>query len=158
LKEDAAKVSLTDALPVPSVPAAMPGQLLEKWRISPLSADKPNPAATIAENDVNSWSQVKPPTKEGVSKTGWVQWRSEKFKPFKELLRQGGVIRFREIDGKGEIWLDGIKVLDKSVATPQPVEIALPSGNRDHQLVVMLQKEGDSKQIGLGGVVTVEAK
>jgi len=68
------------------------------------------------------------------------------------------VIRFREIRGKGEIRLDGVKVFEKSQPQAMPVEISRPPGNREHQLSVLLQKGDDAKEAGLGGVVTVEAK
>ena len=140
-----------------SVPAAPPVQILGKWRMSTLLPEKPDPAALIADNDMNTWAQVKLPKLENTPKAGWIEFRSERFKPFEQQAKAGGVIRFHEIRGKGEIWLDGVKVYDKSLPHTLPAEIPLPAGDREHQVIVLLQKGDDAKEAGLGGMVTVEA-
>lgn len=157
LKEAASKIDVSKSVVMPSVPAAPPLQILGKWRMSSLSPDKPDPAAVIADNDMNTWAQIKLPKLENTPKAGWIQFRSDRFKPFEQQAKEGGVIRFHEIRGKGEIWLDGVKVYDKTMPHTLPAEVALPPGDREHQLIVLLQKGDDAKEAGLGGVVTVEA-
>lgn len=147
------------AIPLPpSVPAAPPIQLLLKWRMSSLSQSRPDPAAVISDTDMNTWTQVKPPRLENSPQAGWVQFRSERFKPFAQQAKEGGLIRFKGIQGKGELWLDGTKVADMADAAPMPLEINLPPGDREHQLVLLFHKEADVQEVGLGGVVTVEPK
>jgi hypothetical protein len=94
---------------------------------------------------------------ENTPRAGWIEFRSERFRPFEQQTKAGGVIRFHEIRGKGEIWLDGVKVYDKTMPHTLPAEIPLPAGDREHQISVLLQKGDDAKEAGLGGVVTVEA-
>lgn len=156
LKDAVAKVTVSPAQPLPSVPGALPELVLAKWRMYPLAAEKPNPTASVADNDMNSWSQVRPPSIEGSKKTGWMHWSSEPFKPLGKEVKQGGNIAFKEIRGRGEIWLDGVKVHDKTDEAPLPVKIPLPPGAAAHRVDVLLQKSDASKQVGLGGVVTVE--
>lgn len=157
LKDAVGKVSINSVPPIPSVPAASPVEILGKWRMSSLSLTKPDPAAVIADNDMNSWAQVKLPRLENTPKSGWIEFRSERFKPFEQQAKDGGVIRFKEIRGKGEFWLDGVKVVDKREAATLPVEIPLLPGKGEHQISVLLHKGDDLKEVGLGGIVTVEA-
>jgi beta-galactosidase len=156
MKEASSKIDVTKSIVMPSVQAAPPLQILGKWRMSSLSPDKPDPAAVIADNDMNTWAQIKLPKLENTPKAGWIQFRSDRFKPFEQQAKEGGVIRFHEIRGKGEIWLDGVKVYDKTMPHTLPVEVTLPPGDREHQLIVILQKGDDAKEVGLGGVVSVE--
>ena len=157
LKDAVAKVSIVSAPVIQYVPAALPIEILSKWRMSSLSESKPDPAAVIADNDMNSWTQIKLPKLENTPKAGWIEFRSERFKPFEQQSKEGGVIRFKEIRGKGEFWLDGVKVFEKPDASTLPVEIPLHAGNHEHQISALLQKGDDAKEVGLGGVVTVEA-
>ena len=158
LKEAVAKMTLSVSPVMPSVLPAPPVQILGKWRMSSLLPTKPDPTAAIADNDMNTWAQIKPPKLENTPRAGWIEFRSERFKPFEQQAKAGGVIRFHEIRGRGEIWLDGVKVYDKTMPHTLPAEIPLPAGDREHQISVLLQKGDDAKEAGLGGVVTVEAK
>jgi hypothetical protein len=38
-----------------------------------------------------------------------------------------------------------------------PVEIPLPAGDKEHQIVLLFQKSDDAKEAGIGGVVSVES-
>lgn len=158
LKDEVLKFPVHTAAVPPSVPPAPPLLILSKWRVSPLTSAKPDPSSAIADNDMNTWTPVKPPHLEDVPNPGWVQWRSERFKATEQEAKQGGTILFKEIRGKGEIWLDGVKVFEKPDPATKPIEIPLPAGDQEHQLSVLLLKGDDSKQVGLGGVVAVEAK
>ena len=157
LKEASVKLDVSKSVVMPMVAPAPPVQILGKWRMSSLAPDKPDPAAVIADNDMNTWVQIKLPKLENTPKAGWIEFRSDRFKPFEQQAKEGGIIRFHELRGRGEIWLDGIKVYDKSIPNTMPVEIPLPPGNKDHQLVLLFQKSDDAKEAGIGGVVTVEA-
>jgi beta-galactosidase len=157
LKDAVTKMTVSASTVMPAVPPAPPVQILGKWRMSALLPGKPDPKATIADNDMNTWAQIKPPKLENTPKAGWIEFRSERFKPFEQQAKAGGVIRFHEIRGRGEIWFDGVKVYDKTMPHTLPAEIPLPPGDRDHQISVLLQKGDDAKEAGLGGVVTVEA-
>jgi len=157
LKEASVKLNVSKSVVMPMVAPAPAVQILGKWRMSSLAPDKPDPAAVIADNDMNTWAQIKLPKLENTPKAGWIEFRSDRFKPFEQQAKEGGIIRFHELRGRGEIWLDGIKVHDKSIPNTMPVEIPLPPGNKDHQLVLLFQKSDDAKEAGIGGVVTVEA-
>ena len=157
IKEASIKMNVSKSDVMPSVSPAPPVQILGKWRMSSLSSDKPDPTAVIADYDVNNWTPVKLPKLESTPKAGWIEFRSDRFKPFEQQAKEGGVIRFHELRGKGEIWIDGNKVYEKSQPNTMPVEIPLPAGDKEHQLVLLFQKSDDAKEAGIGGVVTVEA-
>jgi len=152
------KMNVSKSDVMPSVSPAPPVQILGKWRMSSLSSDKPDPTAVIADYDVNNWTPVKLPKLESTPKAGWIEFRSDRFKPFEQQAKEGGVIRFHELRGKGEIWIDGNKVYEKSQPNTMPVEIPLPVGDKEHQIVLLFQKSDDAKEAGIGGVVSVEPK
>jgi beta-galactosidase len=139
-----------------SLPPAPPVQIIPKWRVSSVTDTKPDPSAQLADNDMNSWTQVRPPRIEKATKPGWIAFRSDRFKPFEQQLKEGGVIRFHGLRGKGEIWVDGAKVLDKVDPKAEVVEVPMPAGDREHQVVLLFQVSNDSKEAGLADVVTIE--
>jgi beta-galactosidase len=139
-----------------SLPPAPPVQIIPKWRVSSVTDTKPDPSAQLADNDMNSWTQVRPPRIEKATKPGWIAFRSDRFKPFEQQLKEGGVIRFHGLRGKGEVWVDGAKVLDKADPKVDVVEVPMPAGDREHQVVLLFQVGNDSKEAGLADVVTIE--
>lgn len=97
LKEGVETIDIAKSDVMPFVAAAPPVQILGKWRMSSLLPAKPDPKAMIADNDMNTWAQIKPPKLENTPKAGWIEFRSERFKPFEQQAKAGGVIRFHEI-------------------------------------------------------------
>ncbi|MFZ4775649.1 MAG: hypothetical protein ACOYM3_09815 [Terrimicrobiaceae bacterium] len=80
-----------------------------------------------------------------------------KFQPFVAQRREGGQIVFRDLVGKAEIWLDNVKVGEKTGFASGPLTVKLPSGNAGRTLSVLIEAEG-SKPAGLASSVIVEAK
>lgn len=139
---------------VPSVPAAMPTLSLSEWRQSPAFNSRPNPNQAIPDNDMNSWVPVKPGEILPLSGGTFAIFRT-KFQPFVGQQRAGGQVVFREISGKAEVWLDFIKVGEKTDSAPGPLTVKLAPGNAGRTMSVLIEVE-NGKPVGLAGPVIVE--
>jgi beta-galactosidase len=138
-----------------AVPAVKPSLSLEKWRMSPVTAVKPDPNQQLAENDQNSWANVHPGVEQQYAEGSYAIYLT-KFKAYAGQQKDGGRIHFKGITGKAEIWLD--KKLAGTKETPGKAEliVPLPPGDSEHTLSVLVESE-QGKHGGLTGLVTVEA-
>ena len=145
LNAAAVSLSVTSAPSVPAVPAADPVLALEKWRMSPVSATRPDPNEALAQNDQNSWQPVSPGRLPKLTGGTFAVFRSEKFKPYASQRREGGQIVFGGIAGKAEVWLDGRLIAEKTALETAPLCVSLPPGDENHVLNVLVEgTEGHS--------------
>jgi beta-galactosidase len=143
------------AVPVPpSVPAAEPRNVLSGWRVSPPQADRPDPATVMSEADMNTWAAVTPGDLKKIPAGQWVLYRVI-FTPWKNFAEKGGDIRFGKLLGRAEIWLDGVKVAEKTTPASAPVSVVLPAKSGRRELTVLVQSDGD--KAGLGDAVQITA-
>ncbi len=154
LKEAVMTLKVAPAAAMPSVPAIRGDFTVPRWRVAPASRERPDPLAVVPDNDMNTWELLR---NTGLRKgPGWIQLRSDLFKPFTREAKEGGVIRFGSLQGAGEIWLDGVKVFEKQDPKGVPVEIPLAAGEKDHQITLLLKAE-DNGRVGIAKPVTVGA-
>ena len=156
LKAATVTLAVTAAPAVAAVEAATPVLSLDKWRMSPVSATRPDPNQELAQNDQNSWQPVNPGRLPKLTGGAYVVFRSEKFKPYAAQRRDGGEIAFEGITGKAEIWLDGKKIGEKTTAEKGAFAITLPPGDASHVLNVLVQGT-EGRQAGLAAAVKVKA-
>ena len=154
LRSAEAALSVTAAPPVPAVLAAKPELALEKWRISPVSASRPDPNQTLAGNDQNSWQPVAPGRLPKLTGGSFAVFRSEKFKAYAAQQKEGGRILFGGIAGKAEVWLDGKMIGEKTATETAPFSVALPAGGESHVLNVLVEGQ-EGKAAGLSAPVKV---
>jgi hypothetical protein len=85
----------------------------------------------------------------------WYQWRAF-FRPFlQHQIRDGAVLRFARLVGRGEVWIDGRKIAAKTSPEPAPFAVPLPPGAEEHRLNVLLQSP-DALPLGIDGTVWVD--
>jgi beta-galactosidase len=157
LQPASATIAVTAAPEIPSVAAAAPSLQLRQWRMSSASATKPDPCAQVADNDMNTWTNVTPGRLEKFGGGAWAVFRSEKFKPFESQRKNGGCIVFKSITGKAEIWIDRNLVATKTDCQAAPVTVPLPAGEGDRILNVLVETT-PGQPAGLGGSVEVQAR
>ncbi|MBB4153920.1 beta-galactosidase [Sphingomonas jinjuensis] len=124
---------------------------LTGWRRSPLTADRPDPAAPEGKG----WERTsvgKPLAPDAA--TGWRLYRA-KVTPKKIIATQGGTLRLDSVAGRGELWIDGRRVAVKSNAAPAPLTAAWPTGAGEHVVTVLLEQTA-AAPAGLPGMVVVE--
>ena len=62
-----------------------------------------------------------------------------RFTPFASQQRQGGQLVFQGITGHAEIWLDGVRLGEKTGEPEMPLSVALPPGEGSRLLTVLVQ-------------------
>ncbi len=148
------KIPIQAATAPPSFPTARYEQRIERWwKASPGFASKPDPLMKADSNDMNTWATVTPGTP--LVRTGgpWSVF-SASFEPFATMQRDGGVLAFRGILGKAEVWIDG-----KLAATKPDFENALlvapfPPGNTKRSVRILFESEAD-KPVGFTAPISV---
>ncbi len=139
---------------IPAVPEAKALTKLAPWRISPPQAERPDPNRMLADNDMNSWGWGEPPMQQDPSALPWrtyrapMQVRGDRNDGHAQLV-------FREIVGKAEVWVDGVKLGEKTRFEPGPLRLPVAQGPTGRTLTLLLQSE-PGKPSGVIGTVLIE--
>jgi beta-galactosidase len=149
-----AVLALQPAQPVPAVPVAEPITPLLSWRISPPSAERPDPNIVLAETDMNSWDWDSPPMKRGPDAQPFRLYRSD-LRVRADRNDGRGRLVFASIAGRAEVWVDGAKLGEKTAPEPSSFAVSLPAGAAQRRVTVLVQAQ-PGQPSGLGRVV-VEA-
>ena len=155
LKPASVKIPVEKVSSIASVQAVSPISLLQYWRVSPASEQRPDPNQVLSDNDMNSWGWGQVPMREAsVAGKNWRIFRGN-FTPRSDMADGKARIVFSHIGGKAEIWLDG-KLLAKTEKYDNiNFSVAVPKGKQFHQINVVI--EGKSgKTIGMDGTVRIE--
>jgi len=147
-------LAVQPAADLPSVPVAEPITPLLSWRISPASAERPDPNVVLADNDMNSWDWDSPPFKRGPEAQPFRLYRS----PLRVRAdRNDGraQLAFGSIAGRAEVWVDGVKLGEKTAYEPAPFAVTLPAGATERQLTLLVQAR-PGQPAGLWGRVALE--
>lgn len=138
----------------PRAPDAEPTTPLQSWRVSPPSAQRPDPNVVLADNDMNSWGWDEPPMRRGPEAGAFRLYRSS---VNVRADRNDGSARltFGSIAGKAEVWVDGVKLGEKTSAQPTPFAVTLPKGEWRRQLTVLIEA-APGQASGIGGRVMLE--
>lgn len=140
--------------PIPAVAEAQPVVRPAPWRTSPAQADRPDPNRALADNDMNSWGWGEPPFRQAPEA---LRWRTYRVTFGLRADRNDGRARLvmREIAGKAEVWLDGVKLGEKRDAAPGPLTLTLPRGPGWRTLTVLVEA-APGQPSGITGDVTIE--
>jgi beta-galactosidase len=155
LKPAVLTVDCVAADPRASVEPVRPEMLLTTWQRTPFVAERPDPLAKVsAPDDRYALVVGRPGRLEGPSPDGaWNSYRL-RFQPQARVRRLGGVVLFTEVTGRAEVWLDGVKVAEKTDPAPARLEAKLPPAQGERELVVIVQAES-GKPSGFGKFVAV---
>jgi len=151
-----ATIALTvkESTQIPSVGIVSPSLVLDKWKISPFYATKPDPNMEVASYDMNTWAATKPGSLQQFAGGSFALYRTS-FKPFAEQCEKGGVILFKEITGKVEVWLDKQLIGTKENKENGDIIIKFPAGQNTRNLTLLI--EAENNRGGIAGVVKVNA-
>jgi beta-galactosidase len=138
------KLQSTAAPIRPFIPIAYRKHFVTDWRMSAVTATKPDVSTETLEQDVNSWERVEP----GRPQTAWRQaggyaiYRIE-VRPTEGMLNHGGEMRFRSIGGTVEVYFGNQRfpVLRKKDPRPAKFTIPLPAGVQLVQLELLIHAE-----------------
>ncbi|WP_235537774.1 beta-galactosidase GalA [Pelomonas sp. Root1217] len=138
----------------PAVAAAEPFAKVGGWRISPPQATRPDPAIAPSHGDMNSWGWGDPPIKQEPESQPWRAYRAS-FGLRSDHNDGRGRLVFREIAGRAEVWMEGVKLGEKTDPATGPLTVPLPKGPGWRTVTVLLQAQ-PGQPSGLTGRVVVE--
>ncbi len=141
---------------LPSVPVELPQMILNQWLASPYTMDKPDVNQRIADNDMNTWEAVNTGRAMLLKNARYVIWRTD-FRLPQAYQEKGGVILFKNLAGKAEVWLNGRLIGTKDVVDEQDFRVEFPATDEECELRVLLSTSPNT-HVGLKGVVTVQGK
>jgi beta-galactosidase len=129
------------ATPREQVPATASVQVLEGWRQSPPSREKPDPNMKPSGTDMNSWLWLNAGELHAAQEEkSWVVLRTS-FVPRRRAQARGGTLKFGGIVGRAEIWLDGKRVADKQGYGEATLEAPLPPGGGERIVTLLVENE-----------------
>lgn len=142
------------ATPRAQVAVTPPWMDLREWRRSPAFPTRPDPGLAPADGDNNSWAFVRAgvPTR-AEDQTGWRLYRT-RFTPWRRVATEGGTLRFEEIGGRAELWVDGVKIAEKREPAAGPLEARLPAGVNARRVALIVEAAA-GRPSGLLGAVRV---
>jgi len=147
-------VDVKAVAPPPAVPAAEPFSRIGGWRIAPAQAERPDPGMAPSYGDMNTWGWGEPPMKQEPETPPWRVYRAS-FGVRADRNDGRGRLLFREIAGRAQVWVDGVKLGEKTDPAPGPLTLALPKGAAWRTLNVLVQSQ-PGQPSGLVGRVVVE--
>ncbi|MBW8848303.1 MAG: DUF4982 domain-containing protein [Burkholderiales bacterium] len=136
------------------VPAAEAVSKVGGWRISPAQAERPDPNQVLADNDMNSWGWADPPIKQPPEALPWRAYRAH-LRLRADRNDGRGRLVFREITGQAEIWVDGVKIGEKTSAVAAPLSVPLAAGSGWRTLTVLVKSEPNQPS-GVTGRIFME--
>jgi beta-galactosidase len=116
--------------------------LITGWRMSPISATRPDPAIAPSEQDMNTWERITldAPQKGWEQSTGYVIYRATFTTP-KFLHSTGGHIILPAIHGSAEAFLDGQRVeirINPNRTRSIAFRAGSPAGSSRHSIAILL--------------------
>lgn len=156
LKPATTIVPVKQVTPVPFVPVEIPQMILGKWFLSPFSVERPDVNSRIADNDMNTWEPMNAGNAVFLKDASYVVWRTE-CDLLEEYKKAGGIILFKKVAGKAEVWLNGKLLGRKDSVNEQDLKVEFPATSTKCELRVLLNSSPNT-HVGLKGSVTVQGK
>lgn len=140
----------------PSVCVEYPRIILDKWFFSPFSMEKPDVNCKIADNDMNTWEAISAGNAMFLKDASYAIWRTE-FDLLREYQEAGGIILFKNLAGRAEVWLNGKLLGKKDTVNEQDFKVVFPATRTKCELRVLLNSAINT-YVGLKGTVTIQSK
>ncbi|WP_256009607.1 beta-galactosidase GalA [Desertivirga xinjiangensis] len=159
LKPASLKIPILAVKPIAAIPAVRQKLLLSKWKLSPATAEKPDPNATLADNDMNSWQAITAGNLTKMKDGKYAVLRTT-FSPLKSQQASGGKIILKDVRAaKAEFYLNGKKVFEKNPdrkgAASEDIVIPFEKGLTTLTLSVLFQSQ-EEELFGLGAIPVIE--
>ena len=151
-----AAIEVTSAPARPAVPVFYPTFVIGNWRLSPVTAERPDPNQKIGDTDMNTWVNAQPGPRLPTFNEGRFAIYRAQFIPRAGVQKEGGKLTLRDVTGKAQVWLDGKLAGEKAEAGKQTLTVPLPAGGGERTISVLIEAPALGTPAGLGGTVTVE--
>jgi beta-galactosidase len=152
--ETVIEVTVTPARP--AVPIAYPTLVIRNWRLSPISAERPDPNQPIGGTDMNTWANAQPGRRLPTFNDGRFAIYRAQFTPRIGVQRSGGHVTLVDVTGKAQVWIDGQLAGEKTDAARGTFTVPISAGEEEHTVSILIEAPATGSAAGLGGPVTVE--
>jgi len=149
-------IDVTTAPARPAVPIAYPTFVIRNWRMSPFSAERPDPNQQTGNTDMNTWANTQPSNRLPTFTDGRFAIYRAQFTPRIGVQKSGGQLIVRSVTGKAQVWIDGKLAGEKTNADRNNITVPFPPGDGERTINVLIEASAPGTQAGLGGTVTVE--
>lgn len=153
LKSTSITIPVIETALIPSVAEITPELILDKWLLSPISSDRPDPNRQLDDNDMNSWEPTQVGKLVSLGEGGYLIYRSQ-FIPYLSQQIKGGRIRIKGLTGKAEIWLNGELLGKKGQAETSDIVVRFTGTKGQFQLNILIEG-GSNDKVGIEGIVSV---
>jgi beta-galactosidase len=154
LRSARSSVRLMPSKPREQAPSTKPTLIVQGWRQSPNSQQRIDPNVVLADNDMNSWTNVASGEIQPNGTGEWSLFRAI-FTPRKATRERGGTLIFSSITGTAEVWIGGTLRGRKVDPAPGRLQVPLEAGEGERTVSVLVRSVG-GRQGGLGGIAYVE--
>lgn len=145
------EIALSSATQIDAIKELDPFISLDRWKVSPRSANRPDPNVKLSDNDMNSWESINPGALHPSATSEYVTFRTQ-FAPFASHRTAGGILLLKGVKGKAEIWLNGKKIATKESTESEDMRIPFEPIEGEQTLNILLT---GSDSVGLGGPASV---
>ena len=149
-------IDVTAAPALPAVPVAHPTFVVRNWRMSPVSAVRPEPNQKIGDSDMNTWASIQPGRRLPSFNGGSFAIFRAQFTPHAGMQKSGGKINFPNVTGNAQVWLDGKLVAEKTDPERKSFSTVFPPGDGERTINIVIESPASDMPAGLGGAVTIE--
>lgn len=156
LQDAVVTIPVAETRQKPFVKVESPQIILDRWFLSPFFKERPDVGMKIADNDMNTWEPVASGTAQFLKDARYVMWRTE-LKLSREYEENGGVILFKNVAGRAEIWLDGRLLAKKDDVNERDFRVEFSPTDGPCELRVLLGSSPNT-HVGLKGTVKVQSR
>jgi beta-galactosidase len=149
-------INVTPAPARPAAPYSNPTLVVRNWRLSPVTAQRPDPNQALGATDMNSWGNAQPGGRLPTFRDGRFAIYRAQFTPRAGMQKTGGQLTLRDVTGKAQVWIDGKLAGEKTAADKQTFTVPVPAGDGERTVNVLIEIAAPGTQAGLGGTVTAE--
>ena len=150
----------TDVIATPAPPAVPelgnPPLVILNWKRSPVTADRLDPNQQLMATDMNSWTNARPGAFLPPFRNGRFAVYRATFTPRAPMRTAGCQLIVRDVIGKAEVYLNGKMVAEKTGSEKGTMTIAVPAGEGERTLSILIEAPTAGTRAGLGGTVSVE--
>ncbi|MDF2193482.1 beta-galactosidase GalA [Paraflavitalea sp. CAU 1676] len=139
---------------VQSVPVVYPALVLDGWRVSQVTVQRPDANKAIDANDMNSWAPIKSGLLQPMEGGNFVVYRTV-FTPFAAQQKKGGVLTLKNVTGKASLYVDNKLVETKNNPASADMIINIPPATGERILSVLFEAM-PGQRVGIGGVSTMK--
>ena len=126
---------------------------IDVWRVSLPFTSKPEPISKDSVEELNRLSVTQPDNELSLKPKDWILYYTE-FKLPANIAENGGSLCFKNMTGKGDIFLNGKLALERKNPTPADAVVRLERGLDTIEINARMQPDNNG-HISLGDIIYI---